>query len=57
MNPWVRRIYRYGGLTSLGRALLRLSVLKRVPMSSNTRRCKALWNSFSESGKPVAVLN
>ena len=57
MNPWVRRIYRYGGLTTLKRALLRLGVLKRVPMSSNMRRCKALWNIFSESGKPVAVLN
>ena len=57
MNPWVRRIYRYGGLTALKRALLRLGALKRVPMSSNMRRCKALWNIFSESGKQVAVLN
>jgi len=57
MNPWVRRIYRYGGLASLKRALLHLGVLKRVPMSSNMRCCKALWNIFSDSGLPVAVLN
>lgn len=57
MSTWVRRLYRYGGLTALKRALLRIGVLKRVPMSSNMRRCKALWNIFSERSKSVAVLN
>ena len=57
MSPWVRRIYRYGGLAYLKRALLRMGLLTRVPMGSNMRRCKALWNIFSESGRVVAVLN
>jgi len=57
MSPWFRRLYRYGGLAFLKRALLRTGLLKRVPMGSNMRRCKALWNIFSENGEVVAVLN
>ena len=57
MSPWMRRLYRYGGLASFKRTLLRLGLLRRMPMSSNMRRCKALWNIFSERGRPVAVLN
>ncbi|MGQ9626033.1 MAG: alkaline phosphatase family protein [Anaerolineae bacterium] len=57
LTPFTKLLYRLGRVHLWKRLLLRARVLKSVPLTSNFRKCKAIWNIVSDCGRTVGFVS
>ena len=57
LSPLMRAIYRVTRLASWRKMLTGRGWLRSIPMTSNFRKCKALWNVVSESGRTAGFVS
>lgn len=56
LSPSMKLLYRLGGVNWWKRLLLRKGLIRSVPLTSNFRKCKAIWNIVSDCGRTTGFV-
>jgi len=57
LTPAMRLVYRLGRIHWWKRLLLKAGVIKSVPLTSNFRKCKAIWNIVNDCGRTAGFVS